>query len=77
MSAPFEAEVRGYLRDCSGCPELDRRYHPTADGAVKVIWHPGADEAAQIRAAFAALTTGPGAPARPDPATERQLEAEL
>lgn len=75
MSAPFEDEVSRYLRDCAGHPELDRRYHPTADGAVKVVWHHSADEAAEIRSAFAALTTGTVTPPRPTPAAEKQLEA--
>jgi len=38
---------------------LDRRYHPTADGAVKMIAHAGnLAEAEKIRQAFAELTGG-------------------
>jgi hypothetical protein len=57
---PYGAEVRAYLDDCAAHPGLDRRYHPTADGAVKVIWHSGSpDEAEQIRSAFRTITANP------------------
>jgi hypothetical protein len=69
---PFAAEVRAYLADCAEFPDLDRRYHPTADGAVKLIAHRGADQADQIRAAFEAITTGPGGPVLPDPPTDNR-----
>jgi hypothetical protein len=37
---PFAAEVAAYLADCAACRvPLDRRYHPTEDGAVKLIPH--------------------------------------
>jgi hypothetical protein len=72
---PFAAEVRAYLADCAETPGLDRRYHPTADGAVKTITHHGRAEAEAIRAAFAAAV-----PAEPDasaePATAPQSPAE-
>lgn len=55
---PFGAQVRAYLADCAALPGLDRRYHPTADGAVKVIWHHGPDEADQIRDSFRTITEG-------------------
>jgi hypothetical protein len=76
MSAepPFAAEVRAYLADCAAHPGLDPRYHPTADGAVKVTWHRGQDEADQIRHTFAALTTSPAtgvAPALQPPGPPR------
>ena len=63
---PFTAEVAGYLACCALFPVVDSRYHPTADGAVKTIWHrryhdKEADQLAEnhIRAAFAALTNTP------------------
>jgi hypothetical protein len=62
---PYDAEVRGYLADCARLPGLDRRWHPTGDGAVKLIWHPGKDAEDEIRAAFRALTAGPSASAAP------------
>jgi len=52
---PFAAVVRAYLADCAGA-ELDRRYHPTAEGAVKMIAHHGRSEADMIRAAFTQAT---------------------
>jgi MFS family permease len=52
---PFSDEVAEYLAYCAEHARLlSPVYHPTADGAVKVIWHRGADQAAQIRAAFRA-----------------------
>jgi hypothetical protein len=55
-----DAEVRDYLTECAAHPGLDHQYHPTADGAVKVIWHRGPDEADQIRDTFSAITASPG-----------------
>jgi hypothetical protein len=49
---PFTEEVRGYLADCAAAPGLSPKYHPTADGALKVIFHRGKAEESQIRAAF-------------------------
>jgi hypothetical protein len=55
MTAPFADQVAEYLAYCAEHARLlSPDYHPTADGAVKVIWHRGADQAAQIRAAFRA-----------------------
>jgi hypothetical protein len=55
--SPFTGAVRAYLADCASSPvPLDRRYHPTADGALKSIVHRGRTEADAIRAAFASLT---------------------
>jgi hypothetical protein len=51
--APFTEEVRGYLADCAAAPGLSPKYHPTPEGAVKLIWHRGKAEESQIRAAFA------------------------
>jgi hypothetical protein len=62
---PYGAEVRAYLADCAAHQGLDRRYHPTADGAVKMIWHRGPDEADQIRSTFNMLTARPGAGVAP------------
>ena len=58
---PYEAEVRAYLADCHRHrAQLDPAYHPTADGAVKMIPHGGrTEDAGQIRQAFAALAAAP------------------
>lgn len=48
----FGAEVRRYLDDCDAASGLSPKFHPTAEGALKVIWHRGKDEESQIRAAF-------------------------
>jgi hypothetical protein len=66
-TSPFAAEVAAYLDDCAACrPPLDSRYHPTEDGAVKMIPHRRhadreADKTAedQIRAAFRAAVERP------------------
>lgn len=50
------AQVRAYLRDCRANPQLDPRYHPTPDGAVKLIWHRGQGDADAIREAYARET---------------------
>jgi hypothetical protein len=83
MTAPArawpDAEVRAYLAECAAYPGLDRGYHPTADGAVKVIWHRGPDEADQIRNTFGAITANPGGgaaaepPGASPPATAKEL----
>jgi hypothetical protein len=53
----FTVAVREYLAVCAEYGQvLDPKYHPTADGAVKIIFHRGADEADMIRAVFAAIT---------------------
>ena len=56
---PFEAEVRGYVADCLRLrAQLDPAYHPTANGAVKLIPHSGdAEEAERIRQTFATVTS--------------------
>ena len=61
---PYEAEVRGYVADCQRLRgQLDPAYHPTANGAVKLIPHGGdAEEAERIRQTFAAVTS----PAEPE-----------
>lgn len=53
----FADEIREYISDCARYPQLDRRYHPTADGAVHMIWHRGKDEADAIKVEFDALTS--------------------
>ena len=70
---PYAAEIRAYIADClRHRAQLDPAYHPTADGAVKLIPH-GSDpeEAERIRQAFTAVTSlaaaysnAPAAPAR-------------
>jgi hypothetical protein len=75
---PFAAEVREYLAYCAAS-QLDRRYHPTPDGAVKMIGHHGKGEADMIRAAYAeAVSVAPGpvaAPvAGPEPITAAEPE---
>ena len=73
---PFAAEVAAYLADCAAVgTRLDRRYHPTEDGAVKLIHHRRhhdreADQAAeeQVRAAYRAAIAAPGGnPEPPEP----------
>jgi len=64
---PFAAEVAAYLADCANSAvRLDRRYHPTEDGAVKLIPHRHhhdreTDQRAedQIRAAYRAAVAAP------------------
>jgi hypothetical protein len=57
---PFSTEVGQYLADCAAHARLlDSAYHPTEDGAVKLIWHRSPDQADQIRAAFRAAAVGP------------------
>ena len=71
---PFAAEVAAYLADCAAHRRLlSPRYHPTEDGALKVIPHhhpkdPEAEQTAeaQIRAAYRAARAAP-APHRKDP----------
>lgn len=47
------AHVRAYLADCYAAREtLNPAYHPTAAGALKVIYHEGIAQADQIRRAF-------------------------
>ena len=56
---PYAAEVRAYIADCQRHrAQLDPAYHPTADGAVKMIPHGGnPEEAEQIRQTFTAATS--------------------
>ena len=65
-AVPFGAQVRAYLADCGAVPWLDRGHHPTEEGAVKLIWHRGPDEADQIRAAFRSVAPAIAAPGPPD-----------
>jgi hypothetical protein len=71
-AADYAGQIREYLTYCEAAREqlearggrVDPRYHPSADGAVKMIPH-GSDRAraAAIRRAFSDLTsevTGPG-----------------
>ena len=55
---PYEAEVRGYVADCLRLRgQIDPAYHPTANGAVKLIPHGGdVEEAERIRQTFATVT---------------------
>lgn len=74
---PFTAEIAAYLADCAASPvRLDPAYHPTEDGAVKLVFHrrrhdPAADQRAedQIRATFRALTAPSGRRTAPPPAS--------
>jgi hypothetical protein len=59
--SPYDDQVRAYLADCRKAAAelgargsaLDPKYHPTADGAVKMIPHRGDPaEAKVIRQAF-------------------------
>lgn len=63
----YEPAVRKYLRYCKRASaelrlqgsRLDPKYHPTADGAVKMISHRAdAGEAKKIREAFAINRSG-------------------
>lgn len=66
MSAPFAAEVATYLADCATHARLlNPAHHPTEDGALKLIWHRGPDQAGQIREAFRAAAGKPAPTARP------------
>lgn len=58
-AGPYEAEIRSYVADCLRLrAQLNPVYHPTANGAVKLIPHGGdAEEAEQIRQTFAAVTS--------------------
>jgi hypothetical protein len=82
-AAGYAGQVREYLAYCADArgqveargSGVDARYHPSADGAVKMIPH-GSDRvrAEAIRQAFAELTSavpGPGAEA------QAELEASL
>ena len=68
---PYQAPVEDYITACLAMRgQLDPTYHPTADGAVKMIPHRGNPAAADdIRATFTALTSPvivhdqPGGPA--------------
>ena len=92
-AADYAGQVREYLAYCEAAREqlearggrVDPRYHPSADGAVKMIPH-GSDKAraTAIRQAFGELTaeiTGPeascGRGARPRAETVSELEAEI
>jgi len=95
VAADYAGHVREYLAYCEAAREqleacggrVDPRYHPSADGAVKMIPH-GSDKARAdaIRRAFGELTseiTGPGIPRPGDspgrearrPETGPELEA--
>lgn len=54
----FAADVSRYLADCAAAARLERKYHPTAAGALKVIYHRTDLEEAMIRREFARLHTG-------------------
>jgi len=76
--SPYAGQVRDYLAYCENARaelearggRLDPRYHPSADGAVKMIPH-GSDRARQaaIRLAYAELTSG----VKPEPEAEAGL----
>ena len=59
--AAYEPEVREYIAYCRAYWRQSRgwlrpAYHPTAEGACRLIWHNGDPrEAAKIRDAFTAL----------------------
>ncbi len=71
--APFAAEVREYLADCTAT-----RARATADGAVKTIGHHTKDEAAIIRTEFASqLVAARAAGERPQSPAPAQELAEV
>ena len=66
---PFGVEVAGYLADCAAWAHVLRAAdHPTAESAVKLIWHSGKDQADQVRAAFRAATSPETPRSAPDEA---------
>ena len=83
-SADYAGQVREYLAYCEAAREqfeprggrVDPRYHPTADGAVKMIPH-GSDRARAdaIRRAFGELTSEVTVPAIPRPGYSPGREA--
>lgn len=48
----IERLVRAYREECGRWPQLDRRYHPTADGAVKMIVTYSSAQADEVRTEF-------------------------
>jgi hypothetical protein len=50
----WPAQVSAYLAEVRATPWLRGKYHPTPEGALKLIAHHGATEAEAIRAAYAA-----------------------
>ena len=76
MTDQYEASVRGYIADCQRHRGLlNPAYHPTADGAVKMIPHQGNAEAAEAIRHTSATVTG-----LPVPTTQMgqpQMEAGL
>jgi hypothetical protein len=82
----YESAVRDYFAYCElaaaeleaagSC--LDRKWHPTADGAVKMIpHHRDPTEAAKIRQAFTAVLTSRLTSPAAQPETELEAEAGL
>lgn len=84
----YEQAVRAYLADCelaademkAASSSLDPKYHPTEDGAVKMIPHGGNPaEAAKIRQAFrdgvrsASMPCLESLDARPEPRAELEI----
>jgi len=53
--ARYTLAVRDYLTACeANAAVLSKKYHPTEDGAVKIIFHRTPDDAEQIRDTFRA-----------------------
>jgi hypothetical protein len=76
----YACQVREYLAYCEAARgqlearggSLDRKYHPTAGGAVRMIPHTGdRARAAEIRRTFAELTGGAVATPAGRPASRR------
>ena len=70
---PFGAEVRAYLADCRAYPWIDRAYHPTEAGAVKLIGYRSPEEEDQIKATFRSVAPAIPAPGPQDRAALIQL----
>jgi hypothetical protein len=69
--AGYAAEVARYLADCAEHAQvLSPAYHPTEEGARKLIFHRGPAQAAQISAAYCAAVA-----ANPPAARRRRLTA--
>ena len=78
----YDGPVREYLRYCKRAAaelklqgsSLDKRYHPTEAGCLKLVYHRNAAEAEEIRRVYRELTAkhAPGAPGTTETAERTQ-----